>query len=263
MEQKENKKAQRQKRIQAILIDRGMADIRELCDLLSCSEATARNDLRELESQGLIKRTFGGAMSTGNLVGSNLEHQKLQRGEKDAVAHYVVKHLLHDGQTIVLDVGTTTLALAQAIAQSSLTLNVVTNSLSTANALVRNENISIHLPGGEYDRFLDSFDWADTLSYYQNIHAHYFFMSCNGFTAETGFTVPKKRLAVTKSIIADQVNKSVMLMDHTKIGKIAFYKACDLEMVDILIVDDRCTEREQKILEDSKIDVRYAPFENI
>lgn len=254
----ENKREQRQKKIQSILLDRGMARIQEMCELLGCSEATLRNDLREMESKGLIKRTFGGAISTGNLVGSNFVHQKLHQPEKEAIARYVVQNVIREGSTVVLDVGTTTMAVAQELARSNRKVNVVTNSLITANFLIKNENIDIHVPGGKYDRFLDTFDFSDSIAYYNNIHADYFLMSCNGVTLEAGFTVPQKALAVSKSIIMKHVDQSVMLADHTKIGKTAFYKACDFSDIDLLVVDDKCGENDKQLLKSTGVDVRYA-----
>ena len=254
----ESKKERRHKKIQAILLDRGMARIQELCELLGCSEATLRNDLREMEGKGLIKRTFGGAISTGNLVGPNFVHQKLHQVEKEAIARYVIQNIVKEGNTIILDVGTTTMAVAQVLAQTNLKVNVVTNSLITANFLIKNKNVDIHVPGGKYDRFLDTFDFSDSISYYNNIHADYFLMSCNGVTLESGFTVPQKVLAVTKSIIMKHVNKSIMLVDHTKIGKTAFYKACDFSDIDLLVVDEKCSESDKQLLEGTGVDVRYA-----
>lgn len=256
---KESKKDRRHRKIQTILLDRGMARIQELCKLLGCSEATLRNDLRELEEKGLIKRTFGGAVSTGNLIGSNCVHQKLQQVEKEAIAQYVVNNIIKEGNTIILDIGTTTMAVAQLLARSNLRLNVVTNSLITANILLKNKNIDINVPGGKYDRFLDTFEFADSISYYNNIHADYFFMSCNGLTLDSGFTVPQKVLAVTKGIIMEHVNKSIMLLDHTKIGKTAFYRACEFSKINLIVVDNKCSEEEMRILENTGVDIRYAP----
>ncbi len=258
MVQIEGKKAKRQKKIQTILLEKGMARVQELCKLLGCSEATLRNDLRELESKGLIKRTFGGAVSTGNLISSNYVHQKLHHEEKEAIAQYVLQNIIKDGQTIILDVGTTTMAVAQLLARSNRSFTVVTNSLVSANILLKNENININIPGGKYDRFFDTFDIADSIPYFNNIHADYFFMSCNGLSLEAGFTVPQKSLSITKEIIVKHVSKSIMLMDHSKIGKTAFYKACNFSDVNMLVVDDKCNEKERSILVNTGLDIRFA-----
>jgi len=258
-----SKKEARHRRIQVLLIDSSMLRVQELCDALDCSEATIRNDLRELEEKGLVKRTFGGALSTGNTYGSTdlTVHQKLHSREKNAIARYVVSNILENGQTIILDIGTTTLMLAQCIARSSLHLNVVTNSLVAANILIHNEKIDLHLPGGTYSRFLDTFDVSATLDYYHNIHADYFFMSTNGISLEAGFTVPHQNLAAVKSVLIKQSRKTIALSDHSKINKSAFRKVCDFSDVDMLIVDDACSESDREILARTELEVRFAPID--
>ena len=257
-----NKKETRHRKIQVLLLDSEMMRIQELCQELNCSEATVRNDLRELESKRLVKRTFGGALSTGNTYESpNLsEHLNLHKREKNAIAHYVVHEILEDGQTIFLDIGTTCLILAQHIARSNLKIDVVTNSLHTAMALVNNENINLHLPGGTYNRVRDTFDVSATLNYYRDIHADYFIMTFNGISLEAGFTVPNPNFAAVKEILIQQSRSTIALADHSKVDKLAFRKVCGLSDVAMLVIDDNCSESEREYLERSQLDVRYAPI---
>lgn len=254
-----SKKDERQKTIQYLLLEKNMFGIHELCEKLKCSEATLRNDLRELESKGLVKRIYGGVMSSNNLVSSHQEAAEVQKEEKASIANYVVNHILKNDQTIILDIGTTTLAVAQHIFKSSLKLNVITNSLEAINVLSRNKNINLLVPGGEYDDYLDSFDTAETIDYYKNIHADYYFMSCNGIDTKTGFTVPFHHIVATKSVLQDHSFSTIVLADSTKIGKIASRKICDLSDVDMLVVDDMCSEEERLKLSSANVDIIYAP----
>lgn len=254
------KKKDRHMKIQYLLLERNMFGVQELREILQCSEATLRNDLRELEQKGLVKRTYGGVMSTGNLIGSHHDALEVKRNEKNSIANYVMKNILKNHQTIVLDIGTTTLALAQQIFKSSLKLNVVTNSLETVRVLARNKNINISMPGGEYDHYLDTFDTVDTLEYYRKIHADYYFMSCNGIDVKAGFTVPFHEIITTKSVIRNQSFSTIALADSSKVGKIAFRKICDITDVDMLITDENCSEDKRLLLNDSELEVKYAPM---
>lgn len=256
------KKEARHRRIQVLLIDANMMRVQELCEELGCSEATLRNDLRELEAKGLVKRTFGGVLSTGNTLGTTSDHQKLHRREKNAIARYVVSNILKNGQTIILDMGTTALMLAQNIAHSNLRLDVVTNSLAAVNTLAYNDQITLHVPGGTYDRNNDTFDVSSTIEYYRNIHADYFFMVFNGISLEAGFTVPTPNWAALKAVVIKQSRKTIALADHSKVNKLAFRKVCDFSDVDMLIVDGGCSDEEREYLQQTKMDIRYAPLED-
>jgi DeoR/GlpR family transcriptional regulator of sugar metabolism len=254
------KKEERQKKIQYLLLEQIMFSVHELRDLLECSEATLRNDLRELESKGLVQRVYGGVTSTGNLNISHNDALKVHKLEKNSIAKYVVENILQNGQTIVLDIGTTNLTLAQHIFQSSLELNIVTNSLETVSILARNNNLNILMPGGEYDSFLDTFDTVDTLDFYKKIHADYYFMSCNGIDKQMGFTVPFQNIIATKSVIRNQVSYTIVLADSSKVGKIAFKKICNLTDVDMLIIDEKCPKNERGFLDNSGLTVKYSPI---
>lgn len=258
-----NKKQIRHKKIQDLLAEKQLIGVRELAQILDCSEATLRNDLREMEKSSLIKRSHGGVLSTNDTTGSHDEALEMQKGEKKAIAIYVVNHILKNNDTIVLDTGTTTLALAECIAKSSLELNIVTNSIETASLLIKNKKLMVIVPGGEYDSYLDTLDTVESLEFYRKIHADYYFMTCNGVDPKDGFTVPYTKMIPVKQVIRNQVTSTIVLADSSKIGQITTRKICGINEVDMLIVDDRCLENQRESLLETGLDVRLAPIAKI
>lgn len=127
-----NKKEQRHQDICNLLIERDHVSVPELCILLNCSEATIRNDLRELEENSMVKRIYGGVIPTGNTPHKvpYPDRQFLHNDEKDVIADYVVENILQPNQTIILDAGTTTVSLATRIAGLPFPLTILTNWVS-------------------------------------------------------------------------------------------------------------------------------------
>ena len=144
----------------------------ELCNELNCSSATIRNDLRELDRMKLIKRIFGGAATLDDTYGCipMKEHLEYARSEKELIAEYVVTNIIKPGQSIILDMGSTCLALARQLSNIDFDLNIITNSLLNAEALSQNPHIYLSMPGGSYSIPSDTFDCAWTLEYLSLIH---------------------------------------------------------------------------------------------
>ncbi len=135
----------------ATLLDRhSYLPLGELCRLLGVSEATARRDLRALESERKIIRTFGGALTEFNRRFTSFhERMKQERLEKDRIARCAVE-FIQPGMTCYFDTGTTLFALASALAVKPVApLRIVTNSLPVAERLAPIEGVEVHLPGGQ------------------------------------------------------------------------------------------------------------------
>ena len=124
------------------------ASIAELAFAFGTSEMTIRRDLELLEVKGLARRIRGGAIST---QGRSYEPPILQRGafRSDAKKRIgaVAAGLLHPDETVILDVGTTTLEMAKAIAPD-LSLSVITSSLLIASELDRKPKVRTIVTGG-------------------------------------------------------------------------------------------------------------------
>jgi DeoR family fructose operon transcriptional repressor len=256
------KKALRHKKILDLLLESNMMTVHDLCSVLICSEATIRNDLRELSGQGKLKRIFGGAVPTGNTYQNKnvIEHSMLHQKEKEAIGKYIRDNLIEDGQRLILDLGTTATILGFYLGQSDFRLNVVTNSLFSAVNLAHNPNISITMPGGIYDNYSDSFDSASLYEFYKNLNADCYFVSVNGISNENGLTLPSQRLANLKRLIMEKSGKVVLIADHYKFGITAFFKFADVSDIDILITDGNCPSKILDTYRKLNIEVISAPI---
>ena len=239
MENKKSKADIRQEKIRSMLIAKDFVTLNEFCLILKSSEATIRNDLRYLEAKGLIKRTFGGALATGNTAfNSNLAMRSLaHKQEKDEIADYVVKHVLKSGMTIILDTGTTSSELAKKIIQSDLDLTVLTNSFGVAEIMTKSNKIKLYLAGGLYNPLIDAFNDESAQIFFGSVRADIFFLSVNGISEEFGFTVSGNYNTTMKKLMIKAANLICVTADNSKFNKVSLKVVCGYDDVDIVITD--------------------------
>ena len=152
------------------LKQRGRVSVRELSDSMRVSEVTIRQDLRALETDGLLERTYGGALlreaASGPPELSFHTRMGKKRAQKEAIAAAAAA-LVHDGDAIALDASSTAFAAA-GLLKSLRRLTVVTNSLHLANFFLDAPQITVMLPGGRLRRDFDLAGWpAGRASGYQ------------------------------------------------------------------------------------------------
>lgn len=171
-----SKRGIRQNRILELLDANSAMSTYDLCNALQCSEATIRNDLRELDKAGMITRTHGGASRLSDAKTPPLDTFRMNSrlgtntAEKQAIARYIMDSgLLRQNQSIAIDLGSTCYIAAQSISKCDFPLNVATSSLNIANLMVTNPNIRLALAGGIYAPEVDAFDTTSSLNLFSNM----------------------------------------------------------------------------------------------
>jgi DeoR/GlpR family transcriptional regulator of sugar metabolism len=143
--------AARRKSLAALLENHRYLPLAEVCARLKISEATARRDLRVLERERRITRTYGGALSTFDATSASfVERRMLNRRAKARIAEKALRFILPES-TCFFDSGTTVFALAEALyRQPTAGLRAVTNNLPVAEMLGRCADVEVHLLGGRF-----------------------------------------------------------------------------------------------------------------
>jgi DeoR/GlpR family transcriptional regulator of sugar metabolism len=128
----------RRRRIVELVQETGRKTVAELCDSFDVSEMTIRRDLRDLDREGLLRRVHGGAVSSlGRSYEPPYTIRSTRNGDPKRAIGRMAAELIIDGDSIALDVGTTTLEIAQAL-QGKHNLTIITASLPIANEIVSN-----------------------------------------------------------------------------------------------------------------------------
>lgn len=228
---------ERKSMILSLIEQRTRVDVQELCDLFQVSESTVRRDLREMEEAGLLKRTHGGAISlkTVNFEPSFLEKEISFQSEKRAIAKKAME-FIREGDTVLLDAGTTTYYLIKELTAFSR-LTVVTNSLILPQDLNLHPGLDIMILGGLVRPGVLSLVGPFADKCLDIIKVDKVFIATNGIDLKEGLTTPNLLEADIKQKMIRRADEVILLADSSKFKQVSFTKFADLKDIDICITD--------------------------
>lgn len=213
------KVANRRKAILDLVLS-GTVNVDELCAHFDVSEATMRRDLSALAEQGFIVRTYGGAAAHIGLrePESSVDERRLQHSrEKMAIARAALAHV-RDNDTLLLDAGTTTCALAELL-EARQGLHIITNNLLALPALARVPDGKVTLLGGELRGSSLSTVGAAALAALEHLSADKIFLSADGVVAHLGLCEASADQAYLKANMIGRAAQVFVLADATKLGR--------------------------------------------
>ena len=257
-----NKVYLRHERIKNMLAEKESVSLSELCDTLSCSESTIRNDLRSLEAQGVLRRTFGGAVLVDSITNAyNLNIRSTSNlSYKTAIASFIASEIIKPGMTITLDSGSTANEIAKKICEKDIPITVITNSFSSAIILSQNSNINLYLAGGNYNHHTGSFFDEITVSSMNNLYSDIFFFAASGVSENVGFTIGSSAEGSIKRKMIECAKKTIAVLDHTKLGHTGLRLVCGLDTVNTIITDSDADSKTVESLRKKDIEVLIAPM---
>ena len=251
----------RRDRLLDLVRARGFASLNDLAEELEVSESTIRRDLDHLEDTGAAKRTHGGVFYTGPKP--HLPHfQKAQKSEWDRkrqIAHRA-SQLIDEGDTVLLDGGSTTYELAQHLV--GRTVQVVTNSLPVANLFTASNNSDLIFVGGYVH-----LRTGVSLGPYANemlgtLNVQKAFLSVAGIS-ERGFFNSNLLLVETERAMIQAADQSFVVADSTKFGRQSLAHLCSLGDVSAVVVDQGLAQDWVDRLESSGVKLLIAePIDN-
>jgi DeoR/GlpR family transcriptional regulator of sugar metabolism len=228
---------ERQARIAEHVATRGRAHIAELAAMFGVTEVTIRKDLGTLQDRGLLKRTHGGAIARLPLVDRDVERRvAMNRDAKEAIGRACVG-LLSAGDSIFLSGGSTVRAVAGALAaRPQQGITVLTNSTEVALALSGTSGVDHVLVGGHIHRTSGSLVGPVALHNLQRFTVDIAFIGASGLS-ELGVTVGNVDEAEILAAVIERARKVVLPMDDSKVGPTDFAKVCELDQVDVLVIN--------------------------
>jgi DeoR family transcriptional regulator, fructose operon transcriptional repressor len=237
---------ERRQKVLELVTERGFVALGDLAKALSASESTIRRDLDYWGQQGLVRRTHGGAIfrdDSQNLPALE-ERSAREIDEKRLIARAAAARI-QDGDSILLDGGTTTLEVAKLLVGRPL--QIVTNSLPIANLFASNRETDLVMLGGYVYPRTGVALGPLTVRMMEDVHVQQTIMSTGGITAKGLFNSNMLLVESERQMMrcADEV---VVVADHTKIGRQALAFLCDLAEVDTLIVDRGITAAQRDLV---------------
>jgi len=249
----------RQKEITDLLRTQGRVSVAALSESLGVSVVTIRNDLDALERQQVLRRLRGGAIAVRparfqrslHPLHSAFEAEKQRIGELAA-------SLVRDGETIIIDAGSTTLALARALPQPLQDVAVITPALDVAQVLEAHMGVKVVITGGTVAKPQRCLIPPFATALLRQLNADVAFIACSGVDARRGFTTQSWEEAEVKHAIAAAASRVVFLADHGKIGHVATAKIMDLAEAELLITDSGASPASLRPLEAAGLHVITA-----
>ena len=250
-------------RIQNILQDIKSNDIRTVRKLsrkYTVSEMTVRRDLKQLEDQGLVTRTHGGAVAN-RLMSEELQFvqkQGLHESEKALIARYAVTHFIADNDIISMEGGTTVAGMVKHMA-GCRNVTVMTNGLHTLFELQRIASCNTIISTGGMLR-----DVSNTLvgpvaeHHFKEFNASKVFLSATGWTPGNGFTDPSMLEIQVKKAMVKSAEEVILLIDSSKFGLVSLTRILDTDAVDVIVADKNIPAEIHARLCRENIDIHIA-----
>jgi len=231
----------RQHRVIDVVEATGFARVTELSEMFAVSTVTIRSDLAALEALGHLRRVRGGAVPVSLGVAEQpLElTTNVQASEKVAIGTRAAS-LVASGDVVILDVGSTTTAIAEALmARRDLRdVTVVTNALNVALRLEQAaDRITVIVSGGTVRPLQHSLVNPYATLLLEQLTAHLAFVGCNGIDATGGVTNRNVAEAEIKRAMVRASRRSVVVADATKLGEVEVARVCPVTDVDLLVTD--------------------------
>jgi DeoR family transcriptional regulator, aga operon transcriptional repressor len=253
----------RRDRMSALVHERDFVRVSELADLFDVSEVTVRSDLDALAARGVLRRVRGGAVPRGTTPAERpFEESEVAAADEKREIARAAAAMVRSGDTIILDVGTTTTAIAQALAdRDDITdVTVFTSSLTIAMALeAASPALTVVVTGGTLRPKQHSLVEPLAGLVFASIHAGTAFVGCNGVDVDAGITnVNLPETDIKKKIIA-AAQRRVVCVDASKLGRVALAHVCDLDDVDVLLTDRGADPQIVAALRETGLEVQLAP----
>lgn len=227
---------ERQQKVLQLLDARGSVSIADLSSRFSVSDMTIRRDLAQLETDGLLRRTHGGATRTasGSFEPPFALRARVNIEAKRAIAAEVAAQLV-DGQTLVLDGGTTGTAVAEAIVGRNLTVCAL--SMRVAEILASSPVARVMIPGGLIRPGELSLTGPAAERTLADFRFDTYVMTVSAIDPDAGLTEWNVEDAAIKRAALASASRCIVACDSSKFGSVAFARIAGLDAADLLVTD--------------------------
>lgn len=232
--------------------------IPELCSRFGVSASTVRNDLRDLQDEGLITRTHGGAITNSK---SGFEPLPLDKETHMAEAKRAIgrraAELVEDGDIIAVGTGTTTFELARCL-DPAKEVTVILNDIYIAAYLERMEKCRIMLLGGTVRKNFHYTQMPPGGDYLSGVNIDKAFISCNGVDVRRGVTTPDPALAHDIRQIIRAASEVYVLSDSSKFGAVTFSRITGVADITAVITDRGVGEDDLAAFRNAEVELLFG-----
>lgn len=239
-----------QQRVQFILTslqETGSVVVEDLAEQLKVSVVTIRRDLDQLEQQGLLRRTHGGAVSIEPLFyepfkkdRSFLDQVERQAHEKRRIGRAAAA-MITPGETIAITPGTTTAEIIRGL-PLNFKITVVTNTANIAMELSKRKDVNVFVTGGRLHGEWFSLVGPTAIRSLENMLIHTMFLGADGIDPKWGASCYNAEEAELNSAMVRLARRHIAVVDHTKLNLVANYRICETGILNTMVTDTGATD---------------------
>jgi len=250
---------QRREQILQMLVKQGSVQVADLVDLFGVSAVTIRTDLGQLELQGLVNRTHGGArlLRTPPQEQSVRQRDHLNAELKDAIGARAAQ-LVRPGDNLLIDSGTTTVPLARAL-KGARDITVMTNGLNIAWELAEAPGVELLLTGGLLRKQSLSFQGLQAETCLNAYNFDKLFLGVDGLDLQFGLTTHHEAEASLNRKMVERARQVIVLTDASKFGRVSLHRIALLDRVHAVVTDAGVADETREALQRMGIEVLIAP----
>lgn len=228
---------ERRNRIMEKLQNEKKVVVSALSKSFGVSEETIRRDLEKLENEGLVTKSYGGAVLKENTnIDLPFNVRKNRNVEKKLKIADLMAERISDGELLMLDASSTAVFIAKKI-KDRKNMTIITNSIEITLDLADMHDWHVLSTGGIVKEGSLALVGPHTDQMIKCFHVDKAIVSCKGLDMEKGFTDSNEMHAETKKTMFTSANEKILAIDSTKFDRISFTKIGDLEDIDLVITD--------------------------
>lgn len=248
----------RQKYIQEQLQLHGSVQVSSLATELRVSEVSVRRYLAQMEEVGLLVRFYGGALLPQAVVPdlSFRERVTTHRDEKRRVGA-AAADLVRDGDTVALGAGTTVATVAAALV-GKRNLSLVTNAINVAWEFAHRPDVRVVMTGGVLRASTYALIGRAAEQTLRDLFTDIAFVGVNGVSPTQGFTTPNPEEAMVNHALLTRSARSVVVVDHSKWGRVALQRIAQVSEVSTVITDDQTPPEQVEAMRRQGVEVIVA-----
>lgn len=248
----------RQMKILQYLTQHHELEVVQLSHLLQISPSTVRRELTVLEKSGLLVRAHGMARLPNPIrYEDGYESRAARQVEAKRKIAALAKSMIKPGQVVGLSGGTTSTALARQL-RALADITIVTNAVNIALELQGQASNRVMITGGFLNQNSYELVGDQVTQSLRNVHLDLAFLGASGIDVAFGFSMADEPEAVVARAFKAMADQTIMIADHTKIGKTTFARFCALAEVDSLITDEGIRPAQRETLEQTGLKVWVA-----
>ena len=247
----------RQNEILKLVREQGACAIGQLAEQLQVSDETIRRNVKPLVVEGLVEKVHGGILLPDQYHEPPIHKRMRQQAEAKKRIAALVARQVRNGESLMIDTGSTTAYVAHALSDHS-DLVVVTNSPYIAGLLAARNGNRVFMAGGELRAHDAAAFGPETIASIGRFEVRHAILSMGAIHEEKGCMYYHLCEAEYSRAIIDQAEQVTVAADYTKFGRTSLVKVCDLTEIDTLVTDQAPGPGLARCLREAEVDLRVA-----